>query len=83
MFATFIQKTNKFPGLPDSLFELSDPVRCSSLDAPRSQTRLLSTRSGFYRQQDSMRQRSKKTGKRIAYIPLETKEFVPMFIVAD
>jgi hypothetical protein len=26
MFATFIQKTNKFLGLPDSLFELNDPV---------------------------------------------------------
>src|SRR5574343_1097094 len=26
MFATFLQKSNKFPGLPDSLFELNDPV---------------------------------------------------------
>jgi len=26
MFATFLQKSNKFPGLPDSLFALNDPV---------------------------------------------------------
>jgi hypothetical protein len=27
MFATFLQKANEFPGLPDSLFELNDPAR--------------------------------------------------------
>jgi hypothetical protein len=26
MFATFLQKSNEFPGLPDSLFALSAPV---------------------------------------------------------
>ncbi|MBL8404693.1 MAG: hypothetical protein JNL16_09150 [Dechloromonas sp.] len=26
MFATFLQKSNEFPGLPDSLFALNDPV---------------------------------------------------------
>jgi hypothetical protein len=59
MFATFLQKTNKFTGLPDSLFELSDPVHYSNLDTARSQTRLLSTPVEFYRQQVSMRRRSK------------------------
>jgi hypothetical protein len=33
MFATFLQKTNKFTGRPDSLFELSDPVHCGTIDA--------------------------------------------------
>jgi hypothetical protein len=59
MFATFLQKTNKFTGLPDSLFELSDPVHCSNLDTARSQTRLLSTPVELCRQQVSMPQRSK------------------------
>jgi hypothetical protein len=31
MFATFIQKTKKFTGLPDSLFELGNPVPAATL----------------------------------------------------
>jgi hypothetical protein len=58
MFATFLQETNKFTGRPDSLFELSNPVHCGTIDASSSQTRLLSTPFEFCRQQISMSQRS-------------------------
>jgi hypothetical protein len=83
MFATFLQKTNKFPGLPDSLFELSDPVLCRTIDTSSSQTRLLSTPSGFSRQQVSMAQRSKKQARELLGNRRCVGQCCPAFSVAE
>jgi len=83
MFATFLQKTNKFPGLPDSLFELSDPVLCRTIDASSSQTRLLSTPFEFLRQQVSMAQRSKNQARELLGDSSRIGQCWPVFPVAD
>jgi hypothetical protein len=36
VWKTFLQKTNKFPGLPDSLFAPSDPVHAATLMQPEA-----------------------------------------------